>query len=104
MNPLEIKGSLLPVGGTKAGEPAGDKEKSGEEKKLRKACADFESLFIFQMLKTMRTTVPESGLLNKMTGRETYEMMMDQKVSEDLAHHGGLGLQNVLFKQWDKGK
>ena len=69
------------------------------EKKLRKACADFESVFIYEMLKTMRKTVPPSGLLNKMEGKDTYEMMTDQKVSEELAKKGGMGLQDVLFNQ-----
>jgi Rod binding domain-containing protein len=34
-----------------------------------------------------------------MTGKDTYEMMMDQKISEELARKGGLGLQGVLFNQ-----
>lgn len=70
-----------------------------KEKKLHKACADFEAVFLYQMLKTMRKTVPASGLLDKMGGKDTYEMLTDQKVSEELAKKGGLGLQNVLFKQ-----
>ena len=72
------------------------------EKKLRKACADFESVFIYQMLKTMRQTVPQSGLLNKMGGKDTYEMLADQKVAEELAKKGGMGLQSVLFNQLNK--
>ena len=79
-------------------------EKSEKEKKLRKVCADFESIFIYQMLKTMRGAVPRSGLLNEMTGKGTYEMMMDQKVSEELTAKGGLGIQQLLFRQLHRGK
>lgn len=80
----------------------GDGGEALKEKKLRKACGDFESIFIYQMLKTMRKTVPESGLLKKMEGKDSYEMISDQKVSEELAKKGGMGLQPVLFKQLNR--
>jgi flagellar protein FlgJ len=79
--------------------PVGSEEKAKQEKKLRKACADFESILLYQMFKTMRNTIPQSGLTNKMTGKDTYEMMMDQKISEELAKKGGMGMQKVLFDQ-----
>ncbi len=79
-------------------------ERSGKDERLRKACADFESIFIYHMFKTMRKTVPESGLLNKISGKDTYEMMVDQKVAEELAGKGGIGLQKMLFNQIKKNK
>ena len=98
---VNIASLQLPAGGLKGDTPVGSAEKARQEKKLRKACADFESVLLYQMFKTMRTTVPQSGLTNtnKMTGKDTYEMMMDQKISEELAKKGGMGLQNVLFNQ-----
>jgi len=77
----------------KAADPEG-------EKKLKKACADFEAMMVFQLLKTMRRTVPKNGFIKPSQGKETYEMMLDQKVAEDLANKGGgLGLQKVLYNQ-----
>jgi peptidoglycan hydrolase FlgJ len=71
-----------------------------QEKKLKKACADFESMLVFQLLKTMRQTVPKNGLLKSSQGKETYEMIMDQKIADDLANKGqGLGLQKMLYNQ-----
>lgn len=71
-----------------------------QEKKLKKVCADFESMLVFQLLKTMRQTVPKNGLLKPSQGKETYEMMLDQKIADDLANKGqGLGLQKVLYNQ-----
>jgi peptidoglycan hydrolase FlgJ len=75
------------------------KERLEKEKKLNKVCADFESIFIYNMLRKMRSTIPRSGLVNEIKGKDTYEMMMDQKVSEDLSNKGGLGLQKMLFNQ-----
>jgi peptidoglycan hydrolase FlgJ len=71
-----------------------------QEKKLKKACADFEAILVFQLLKTMRQTVPKNGLLKPSQGKETYEMMLDQKIADDLANKGqGLGLQKMLYNQ-----
>ena len=38
--------------------------RSGEDEKLRQATKDFESLFIKQMLNSMKKTVNKSGLLD----------------------------------------
>jgi len=85
---------------------AADKSKAGQttdpvrEKKLKKACADFEALLVFQLLKTMRQSAPRNGFLKPSQGQETYEMMLDQKIAEELANKGGgLGLQKMLYNQ-----
>ncbi len=71
-----------------------------QDKKLKKACADFEAMLVFQLLKTMRQTIPRNGLLKSSQGKETYEMLMDQKISNDLANKGqGIGLQKMLYNQ-----
>jgi flagellar protein FlgJ len=74
------------------------------EKGLEKACADFESILIYQLLQTLRKTVPKGGYLsNKSSSSETYTMMFDQKVAEDLAKRGGgIGLRQILLDQLDK--
>ena len=74
-----------------------------ELKKLRKVCADFESMFTYQLLKTMRKTIPESKIGGSNYGRDTYTMMMDQKLAESISANGnGLGLQKVLYEQFTK--
>lgn len=79
-----------------------DKERRKEE--LGKACADFESMFVFQLLQTMRKTIPKGGLFSDTSSwGSTYMLMFDQKVAEDLANRGGgIGLQKVLFQQLAK--
>ena len=76
--------------------PAEEEEK---DRKLRKSCADFEALFISYIFQTMRRTVPESALTTRMPGKDTYTMIMDHKLSEDLARRGGIGLQKILYEQ-----
>jgi len=78
---------------------AASAEEEEKDRKLRKSCADFEALFISYIFQTMRKTVPESATTTKMPGKDTYTMIMDQKLSEDLARRGGIGLQKVLYEQ-----
>lgn len=76
-----------------------------ELRKLKKACADFESIFAYQLLKTMRKTIPESKTGMNNYGKDTYTMMMDQKLAENISAKGnGLGLQKVLYEQLSKNK
>ena len=44
---------------------AGSEDALKKEKKLKKACADFESIFTYYMFKTMRQSIPQSGYLNR---------------------------------------
>lgn len=79
---------------------AGQTTDPAQEKKLKKACADFEAMLVFQLIKTMRQSVPRNGFLKPSQAQETYEMMLDQKIAEELANKGGgLGLQKMLYNQ-----
>lgn len=71
-----------------------------KEGKLKKTCADFESILVYYMFKAMRQSIPKSGYLKESPGKDAYNMMLDQKVAEELANKGkGAGLQNALFEQ-----
>jgi Rod binding domain-containing protein len=82
-----------------AGADAASPEEAEKDRKLRKSCADFEALFISYIFQTLRRTLPESTLAAGMPGKDTYTMIMDHKLSEDLARRGGIGLQKVLYEQ-----
>ena len=71
-----------------------------DNKKLKKACADFEAILTYNLFKTMRQTIPTGGAINKITGKDTFDMLMDQKVAEDLSkRNGGLGIQKIMYNQ-----
>jgi len=79
------------------------KQKQADLQKIKKACQDFESIFTYQLLKTMRQTVPKGSVMGNSSGKDTYYMLMDQKVAEDLSRKGnGLGLQKMLYEQLTK--
>ena len=76
------------------------KERKEELQKIKKACQDFEAIFTYYLLKNMRQTIPKSHNVVSSYGKDTYTMMMDQKIAEDFSRRGnGLGLQKMLYEQ-----
>ncbi|ORJ63497.1 rod-binding protein [Geothermobacter hydrogeniphilus] len=76
---------------------------AGREEKLRAACREFEALFMQQMLKGMRATIPQSGLLEKDASHDMYTDLLDAQVARGVAEqHGGMGIANALYRQLQK--
>jgi len=70
---------------------------------LREAAQEFESLFIAQVMKTMRGTVAQSGLMGSDSGQGIFREMLDQELSRQIAFAGGFGIGDMLYQQL-KGK
>jgi murein DD-endopeptidase MepM/ murein hydrolase activator NlpD len=70
-----------------------------DEKKLEEACAEFESLFIYQIMKQMRKTIVKSGLTSGGKGEEIFTSMMDEEISKQVSLRQGLGLRDALIEQ-----
>jgi Rod binding domain-containing protein len=64
--------------------------------KLRKASQDFESLFMYKLLKSMRATVPEGEETG--FGMETMREITDEQMAVYLAQQGGIGLGDILYQ------
>lgn len=69
-----------------------------KDKKLKEACEGFESVFIGQMIKEMRKTVPKDGFL-KGKEEDQYVSMFDEELSKNLAKGGGMGLADYMMRQ-----
>ncbi|HBG46144.1 MAG TPA: hypothetical protein DDW94_04050 [Deltaproteobacteria bacterium] len=69
---------------------------------LKKAVADFEALFINQMLKTMRETIDKNELFHGGSGEEIYTSLLDTELSKDMARAGGIGLGEMLLRELSK--
>jgi len=76
--------------------------KEADEKKLKKLTADFESVFLYYVLKTMRDTVPKSGFIDVKNGEEIYRSMMDQEIAKSMADKRDSGISDMLFKQLNR--
>lgn len=67
-----------------------------DETKLKKACQDFEAVFIGQLWKQMRASVPKEGMFHSKE-EEQYLSMFDQELSLKMARSGGIGLSDMLY-------
>ncbi|MDI3279764.1 MAG: rod-binding protein [Bacillota bacterium] len=82
--------------------PAGDVPRGTSEsdaEALRAAAREMEALFIAQLWKAMRKTVPRSDLLPRTLADEIFEEMLDDEFSRRMAEAGGLGLAAALERQ-----
>ena len=69
-----------------------------QQNALGEVARQFETIFLKMMLKSMRDTVPESGLVNNDKTR-FYESMYDDQISLDLSKRGDLGLAQMIVNQ-----
>ena len=97
----QVDPTLLVAQGQKP-ETAGGKKDDPEA--LRRTCQQFEAIFIQQLFKGMRATVPTSDLLENDRSIEIYQGLMDQQVAETMARKRGLGITDALLRQLQNGK
>ena len=74
-------------------------DKDVREARLRRACLEFESLFVAHMLKAMRKTVSEGGAIGESNEGKIFKSMFDEKLALGIAQGGGIGLGEMLFEQ-----
>ena len=72
--------------------------RTGDEA-LKKACRDFESIFTYQLLKSMRSTIDKCDLFHGGQGEEIYESLLDQELSKNIAGGGSNSLSELLYRQ-----
>ena len=64
-------------------------------KALEKVCAEFETLFVHQLLKTMAESVPDGFLEDGLAG-DIYKDMFYQEVARNIGSTGALGVRDTL--------
>ena len=72
-----------------------DKNNTNEE--LMSLSRQFESIFIHQLLKSMRSTVQKSGLFESHATR-MYESMHDQELANLMSEKRSIGLAGIIYK------
>jgi flagellar protein FlgJ len=81
-----------------------DKNSDGN---LRKVAQEFESLFLSEMLKSMRSATEALGKDNPLNtpAAKQYQEMYDQQLAVSMSREGGgIGLADVLMRQMQKNK
>lgn len=87
------------------GAPSGDPEV--EKARLHKVSKEFESLFLYQMLKTMRQTIPEQSMagdapLAGSSGKDTFTELFDMELSRRMAGDGRGSISDILYRQLER--
>ena len=72
-----------------------DKNNTNEE--LMSLSRQFESIFIHQLLKSMRATIQKSGLFESHATR-MYESMHDQELASLMSKKRSIGLADIIYK------
>lgn len=67
--------------------------------KLETTAKQLEGVFVLQMLKAMRATVPKGGIVDASDGEQTFTSMLDQKIAEKIPAQWKHGLTDALTKQ-----
>ena len=86
---LNLKGEHIPLLNTE----------NVDDEQLLEACREFETVFIQQMLKEMRKTIPKDGLIPQSHEQSIFTEMFDEEVAKATAQKGGFGLAEMLFQQ-----
>lgn len=74
--------------------------KIDKDSALYKACEDFQSIFIKQMLDTMRKTVDKSGsMVQQNQGEKVFEDMLYDEYSKKMSKNAGFDLADSIYKQ-----
>jgi Rod binding domain-containing protein len=74
-----------------------------EKARLRKATREFEAFFMYELLKTMRKTIPDGSLagdapLAGSIGKDTFTGMFDMEIGRRVATGGPGSISDILFR------
>jgi flagellar protein FlgJ len=66
---------------------------------LRRACEEFEGMFLGLLLQQMRATLPRGGLLSGGTAGDIFQSLWTQEVARAGARSSRLGIADLLMQQ-----
>jgi len=81
------------IGGGTAARPTDAAER------LRASARDLEAVFIQQMFKAMRETVPTDGLMSGGSSEEMFTTLMDQHIAGQVPDRTPSGLAEAVYRQ-----
>lgn len=70
-----------------------------DEKKLKESCQEFEAIFLSELLKSMRATVPKNNLQGESFGQDVFQSMLDDEYAKKVSGTNSIGLGDMLFQQ-----
>ena len=73
--------------------------KGQNPEKLKEAAQQFEAIFIQQMYKEMRKTIPDDGLIPRGNADDIYAQLQDTEAAKITAQNVGIGLTDLMMQQ-----
>ena len=73
--------------------------KDNSYRDLEEVAQEFESLFVYQLLKSARKAKLSESLFSNQ-GSETYESLLDQEYSKKLSKNHSFGIAEALLRQF----
>ena len=71
-----------------------------EERRLAQAARELQGVFVQQLFKAMRETVPDDGAVNGGTGEEMFSGLLDQHVADQVPAQWSGALGDALLRQF----
>ncbi|MDZ7373227.1 MAG: transglycosylase SLT domain-containing protein [candidate division KSB1 bacterium] len=94
---IEASPNFLPVS-AQAATAAGASSRHPDPE-LRKVCERFEGLFLAQLFRVMRESIPESGLWSSGPWQGMFDLFFDQAIGEKAAERNSYGIAEMLERQ-----
>lgn len=66
---------------------------------LRQVCAQLEGVFMQELMKALRDTVPDGGLVDGGAGEEIFSSLLDEHLSMSAAADSERGIGAALYRQ-----
>jgi len=90
-------GNLAQMTGTREALPR------NRDEALKRVSSEFEAIFIGQLLKTMRDSVLETGLMGNSRASKMYREMHDDALASEMAKTGEFGIGRMLYEELKQG-
>ena len=81
------------------GSTAPNQPGSAEEQRLRAVTKQLEGVFVQQLFKAMRETVPKDGFTDGGAGEDIFTGLMDEKIATHVPEHWDRGIGESLYRQ-----
>jgi peptidoglycan hydrolase FlgJ len=84
---------------TRIGGALPDPIAQSDEQKLRAVTKRLEGVFVQQLFKAMRETVPKDGLTDGGTGEDIFTGLMDERIADHAPDRWERGIGEALYRQ-----
>ena len=79
--------------------PAANQAASADEQRLRAVAKQLEGVFVQELFKAMRETVPKDGFTDGGAGEDIFTGLMDEKFATHVPEHWDRGIGESLYRQ-----